>query len=192
MRDKGERDLSSLNILLGRNHRPGSEFESSETVHWSSFIYCYLSFAADADHLLFSNRSHAYNALDQYDKALEDAEKVVKMRPDWPKGFFRKGLALYGLGRYEEAVIAFLQCLALDKEVTSAKEYLSKVGILSFLSKGEEVGLFRCIVNTKKAVLLAECGVVYRLSPPTTGPLSSNLACMKKFTLFSPELQELV
>ncbi|KAK7097346.1 LON peptidase N-terminal domain and RING finger protein 3-like isoform X2 [Littorina saxatilis] len=81
---------------------------------------------SDADHLLFSNRSHAYNALDQYDKALEDAEKVVKMRPDWPKGFFRKGLALYGLGRYEEAVIAFLQCLALDKEVTSAKEYLSK------------------------------------------------------------------
>ena len=85
-------------------------------------------FAADADHLLFSNRSHAYASLDLYDQALEDAEKVVKMRPDWPKGFFRKGNALYGLGHYEDAVIAFLQCLALDKEAASVKEYLSKVG----------------------------------------------------------------
>lgn len=50
------------------------------------------------------------------------------MRPDWPKGFFRKGNALYGLGHYEDAVIAFLQCLALDKEAASVKEYLSKVG----------------------------------------------------------------
>lgn len=78
------------------------------------------------DHLLFSNRSDAFLSLEQYHEALEDAEKVVALRPDWPKGFFRKGTALYELGRYEEAVIAFLQCLALDKEVDLAKECLSK------------------------------------------------------------------
>ena len=82
--------------------------------------------------MLFSNRSHAYASLDQFDKALGDAEKVVKMRPDWPKGFFRKGNALYGLGRYEDAVIAFLQCLVLDKEVPSVKEYLTKVSYTCF------------------------------------------------------------
>ncbi|XP_076467743.1 LON peptidase N-terminal domain and RING finger protein 3-like [Babylonia areolata] len=81
---------------------------------------------SDSDHLLYSNRSHAYAALDQFAKALEDAERVVKLRPDWPKGFFRKGTALFELGRYEDAVISFLQCLALDKEVTSARDYLSR------------------------------------------------------------------
>lgn len=79
------------------------------------------------DHLLFSNRSYAYASLDRFDEALDDAENVVRLRPDWPKGYFRKGAALYGLGRYEDAVIAFMQCLALDKDVSSAKEFLSKV-----------------------------------------------------------------
>nr|KAG5687268.1 hypothetical protein BaRGS_010255 [Batillaria attramentaria] len=78
------------------------------------------------DHLLFSNRAHAYASLEEYSAALEDAESVVKLRPDWPKGFYRKGVALYGLGLYEDAVIAFMQCLALDKEVTTAKDLLSK------------------------------------------------------------------
>jgi stress-induced-phosphoprotein 1 len=87
----------------------------------------YVLAAVDADHLLFSNRSHAFASLDRYQEALQDAEKVASMRPDWPKGFFRKGAALYGLGHYEDSVIAFLQCLTLDKEVTSARDFLSKV-----------------------------------------------------------------
>ncbi|KAK3597512.1 hypothetical protein CHS0354_041930 [Potamilus streckersoni] len=81
---------------------------------------------APRDHILLSNRSHAYAALDKYKEALEDAEKVVMLRPDWPKGYFRKGTALYGLGHYEEAVVALLQCLALDTSVSTAKLLLSK------------------------------------------------------------------
>ncbi|XP_076446045.1 LON peptidase N-terminal domain and RING finger protein 1-like [Babylonia areolata] len=80
----------------------------------------------DADHLLFSNRSHAYASLQQYDKAQEDAERVVAMCPNWPKGFFRKGNALFELGHYEDAAVAFLQCLALDNHVVLAKENLSR------------------------------------------------------------------
>lgn len=35
---------------------------------------------------------------------------------------------------YEEAAVAFLQCLALDQKVASAKDYLSKVDIFSGFS----------------------------------------------------------
>ncbi|XP_005112882.1 LON peptidase N-terminal domain and RING finger protein 3 [Aplysia californica] len=81
---------------------------------------------APSDHLLLSNRCHAFASLDMFSEALDDAELVVQLRPDWPKGYFRKGAALYGLGQYEDAAVAFLQCLALDQKVTSAKDYLSK------------------------------------------------------------------
>ncbi|KAL8562181.1 hypothetical protein ACOMHN_005166 [Nucella lapillus] len=81
---------------------------------------------SDTDHLLYSNRSHAYASLDRFSEALKDAEKVVRLRPDWPKGFFRKGTALFELAQYEDAIIAFLQCLALDSEVTSARDFLSR------------------------------------------------------------------
>ena len=43
------------------------------------------------------------------------------------QGYFRKGCALFGLGKYEEAVVALLQCLALDTSIDTAREYLSKV-----------------------------------------------------------------
>ena len=34
----------------------------------------------------------------KYEKALEDANLCTEVKPDWGKGYFRKGLALYALG----------------------------------------------------------------------------------------------
>ncbi|XP_033744047.1 LON peptidase N-terminal domain and RING finger protein 3-like [Pecten maximus] len=81
---------------------------------------------APNDHLLLSNRSHAFVSLDKNEEALRDGEHVIRLRPDWPKGYFRKGCALYGLGRYGDAVVVLLQCLAMDPSVNLAKTYLSK------------------------------------------------------------------
>lgn len=42
--------------------------------------------ALDQDnHVLFSNRSAAYAKQGKYQNALEDAEKTVSIKPDWPK-----------------------------------------------------------------------------------------------------------
>ena len=57
--------------------------------------------ADPANHVLYSNRSAAYASMSQYDKALEDAKKVVELRPDWPKGYSRVGAAAHGLRRWE-------------------------------------------------------------------------------------------
>eukprot|EP00057_Strongylocentrotus_purpuratus_P017031 XP_011671505.1 PREDICTED: LON peptidase N-terminal domain and RING finger protein 1 [Strongylocentrotus purpuratus] len=49
------------------------------------------------------------------------------MRPDWAKGFYRKGTALVGLERQEEGMEAFSRCLTLDPSFHSAKVSLTKV-----------------------------------------------------------------
>ncbi|XP_041484358.1 LON peptidase N-terminal domain and RING finger protein 3-like [Lytechinus variegatus] len=82
---------------------------------------------APGDHLCLSNRSHTYNVQGLYSEALQDATKVCQMRPDWAKGFYRKGTALVGLGRQEEGLEAFSRCLTLDPSFHSAKVSLTKV-----------------------------------------------------------------
>ncbi|CAJ1439795.1 unnamed protein product [Effrenium voratum] len=56
-----------------------------------------------SDHVFFSNRSACYASLEQYDKALEDGTECVRLKPDWAKGYTRKGLAEYFLSKYDNA-----------------------------------------------------------------------------------------
>ena len=56
----------------------GREKEAVE--HYSSAI------ALDStNHVFFSNRSAAYCKLQQYEKALEDANECIKLNPTWSK-----------------------------------------------------------------------------------------------------------
>lgn len=50
------------------------------------------------NHVLYSNRSGAYASMKDFDKALEDANKTIEIKPDWAKGWGRKGSALHGQG----------------------------------------------------------------------------------------------
>ncbi|CAH1268424.1 LONRF1 [Branchiostoma lanceolatum] len=79
------------------------------------------------DAILHSNRSHAYSSNHEWSLALKDALLVCQLRPDWPKGHYRKGMALIGLGRHEEAMSCFLQCLTLDPDVRPAQAELERL-----------------------------------------------------------------
>ena len=48
--------------------------------------------------------------------ALEIFERVLAANPDIPEAWNNKGVALYGLGRIEEASESYDRCLALDPE----------------------------------------------------------------------------
>ena len=66
------------------------------------------------NHVFYSNRSAAYAGLGAFDNALLDAERTVSYKPDWPKGFSRKGAALYGLKRFNDAIEAYEAGIAID------------------------------------------------------------------------------
>jgi tetratricopeptide (TPR) repeat protein len=51
-----------------------------------------------------------------YPAALEIFERVLAANPDIPEAWNNKGVALYGLGRIEEASESYDRCLALDPE----------------------------------------------------------------------------
>ena len=50
------------------------------------------------NHVLYSNRSGAYASKKDFQNALEDADKTTEIKPDWAKGWGRKGAALHGNG----------------------------------------------------------------------------------------------
>jgi len=41
-------------------------------------------------------------------RALKDANKVISLAPDWPKGYFRQGKALSGLKVREKRIVHYL------------------------------------------------------------------------------------
>nr|POE99513.1 heat shock protein sti1 like [Quercus suber] len=83
--------------------------------------------ADPSNHVLYSNRSGAYASLKDFDKALEDATKTTVIKPDWAKGWGRKGAALHGTGDLVGAVDAFEEALKLDASNAQAKSGLDAV-----------------------------------------------------------------
>jgi len=104
----------------GNIHFERSEFKKAVAVYSQAFEL------APSDHLLVSNRSYAHACLGSYKNALSDAEIAIKIKPDWPKGYYRRGNALSGLGQHEEAAYSYLQCLTLDSSVLPARKSLAK------------------------------------------------------------------
>lgn len=80
-----------------------------------------------ANHVLHSNRSGAYASLKDFAHALEDANKVTEIKPDWAKGWGRKGTALHGQGDLVGAKDAYEEALKLDPNNAQAKSGLDAV-----------------------------------------------------------------
>ena len=53
--------------------------------------------------VLYSNRSAAFLKLGKVAKAIEDADECIVLKPDWEKGYFRKGQALETKGDFSSA-----------------------------------------------------------------------------------------
>jgi stress-induced-phosphoprotein 1 len=60
-----------------------------------------------ANHVYYSNRSAAYLSQGDAQNALEDANSCLGLKPDFAKGFSRKGAALHSLKRYNDSIAAY-------------------------------------------------------------------------------------
>lgn len=80
-----------------------------------------------SNHILYSNRSAAYASKKDWGHALEDAEKTTEIKPDWPKGWGRKGTALYGKGDLLGAHDAYEEGLKIDPNNAGLKNDLASV-----------------------------------------------------------------
>jgi len=74
------------------------------------------------DSAFYSNRCAAYMGINKIEDALKDAESCIRTKPDWVKGYYRKGVALVTLQRYEEAAGAFKEALKLEPNNDDIKQ----------------------------------------------------------------------
>eukprot|EP00929_Paragymnodinium_shiwhaense_P009695 TRINITY_DN113963_c0_g1_i1.p1 TRINITY_DN113963_c0_g1~~TRINITY_DN113963_c0_g1_i1.p1 ORF type:complete len:396 (-),score=114.59 TRINITY_DN113963_c0_g1_i1:273-1460(-) len=63
---------------------------------------------------VLANRSQCWLKLGDHDKALADAVKVTELDPANAKGWFRKGMSLHAMKRYQEAIPALCEAEKLD------------------------------------------------------------------------------
>lgn len=82
---------------------------------------------APENHVLYSNRSAAYASKKDWTNALKDAEKTTQIKPDWPRGWGRKGAALHGSGDLLSAFDAYEEGLKLDPNNAGLKSSLASV-----------------------------------------------------------------
>lgn len=90
-----------------------------------------------SDHRLYVNRSYCYDKLNHFLEALIDAEKAISIDPTWPKGYFRKGRALFGLKMYKDAEEAYEKVLDNENiEDPELEEELYKIRVLQLQEMG--------------------------------------------------------
>ncbi|KAK9770499.1 putative STI1 domain-containing protein [Seiridium cardinale] len=80
-----------------------------------------------SNHVLYSNRSAAYASKKDWTNALKDAEKTTEVKPDWPRGWGRKGAALHGQGDLLGAYDAYEEGLKHDPNNAGLKSSLASV-----------------------------------------------------------------
>ena len=71
------------------------------------------------DPILYSNRSLMHINLSEFDQAITDAEKAISIKPEYAKAYLRKGKALEGQQRLQEALDTYK--LGLEKDKTNAQ-----------------------------------------------------------------------
>lgn len=77
-------------------------------------VYESAQYSRDEMSIALCNRSAAYASNGEWIEALVDANAVIQLKRQWTKGHFRKGKALAGLKRYDEAKEALLLGLEFE------------------------------------------------------------------------------
>ena len=93
--------------------------------HYTRAIGIHACKGTEAGHALYGNRSACRCAAGDHDAALADAEECIRLSPAWAKGYVRKGAALHGLYRFDDAVAAYEHGLTHEPALAALTEGLN-------------------------------------------------------------------
>lgn len=80
----------------------------------------------DQQHVLLSNSAACYIQLERWAEAEAAADKVIDLKPSWPRGYERKGKAMEGQGKMEEACQAYTKMIELQPSSAAGQEMLKR------------------------------------------------------------------
>lgn len=87
--------------------------------------------AQDAkDASLYSNRAAAYLQMQSYQKSFDDAEACIRLKPEWHKGYVRRGLAQEKMLQYMEAFKSYQTGLEKSPEDVGCQKSLKNIKAL--------------------------------------------------------------
>ncbi|XP_046400546.1 stress-induced-phosphoprotein 1-like [Ischnura elegans] len=75
---------------------------------------------------LYSNRSLVLLKMQQYYYALQDANETIRLKPDWAKGYFRKGEVEYATFHFSDALLSYKMALDLQPDDQSIMEAIRR------------------------------------------------------------------
>ncbi|XP_023246002.1 stress-induced-phosphoprotein 1 isoform X2 [Copidosoma floridanum] len=128
--------MDQVNVLKDKGNKALQENKFDEAIQF----YTQAIDLDKSNHVLYSNRSAAYAKAGKYSQALEDADKTVTLKPDWAKGYSRKGSALAYLGRLDDSINTYEKGLMLDPTNEQLKQglLLTTLSVLLGLSDMDE------------------------------------------------------
>ncbi|GLU07653.1 hypothetical protein SLE2022_246030 [Rubroshorea leprosula] len=110
-----ERERKSKELFLLYKSKGAEAFDEKDYFGATQW-YTEAHFINPTDATVLSNRSLCYSRMNEGELALEDAQDCIKLRPDWPKAYYRAGSAWMVLKEFEKAVDAFYHGWKMDKE----------------------------------------------------------------------------
>ncbi|KAF7806891.1 stress-induced-phosphoprotein 1-like [Senna tora] len=143
----------------------GNEFFKSGKYLKAAAIYTQAIKQDPSNPTLYSNRAAALLQLDKLNKALDDAEMTIKLKPEWEKGYFRKGCILEAMKRYDEALAAFQTSLQYNPQSQEVSKKIRKINqLVKDRNRAQEVENMRSNVDMAKhlGTLKSELSGKYR------------------------------
>jgi len=79
-----------------------------------------------SDHTIYTNRAQSYIKLMALPEALKDCEECLRLKPDFVKGFLKKGQVHFMMKEYQKALQTYEHALELDPNNSELTEAINK------------------------------------------------------------------
>ena len=108
------------------------------------------AFRLTTDYRLYTNRAHAYAELGQYQRAIEDYNEAIRLKPDVASAYYGRGNAYSNISQYQRAIEDYNEAIHLEPYV--AETYNNR-GVTYLIQGNKKLGCR----DAEKACELGNC-----------------------------------